>query len=70
MIEQSDPRPSTRVLKLAEHDEEKEIAFELDYLASLTVEERIRLLELKRQEIRTLLEMHGHGRAPEVIKRA
>jgi hypothetical protein len=31
------------ILKLSVHDEEKELEFELDYLSSLTFEERLKL---------------------------
>jgi len=68
------PNPSerrvTRILKLAEHDEEREIAFELEYLASLTVEERFDMMERKRRDILATLELCGHGRTRQIVKRA
>ena len=58
-----------RVLKLAVDDEEKELEFELDYLSSLTFEER---LEMMREKSRAMLKQmidHGHRIPFEIIKR-
>jgi hypothetical protein len=59
----------TRILKLREHDEEKEIAFDLEWLASLSVAERFDLMFRKSEEIRKLLIQSGHGTPPEIVKR-
>ena len=37
----------TKILKLTEHDEQLEIEFELEFLNSLSVQERFQLLEEK-----------------------
>lgn len=58
------------ILKLDSHNEEQEMEFELDYLLSLSLRDRISLLERKRQEIRDLLNRHGHSRPAEIIKRS
>jgi hypothetical protein len=60
---------ATKVLKLAEHDEQREIAFELDFLATLSVDQRMEMMERKRREILALLELGGHGRTRQIIKR-
>jgi len=39
------------VLKLAADDEEKELEFELDYLSSLTFEERLKMMREKSREM-------------------
>ena len=58
------------ILKLDEHDEDKEIEFELDYLMSLTIAQRF---ELMRQKTMELLKLSGRINADrkttEVIKR-
>jgi len=57
------------VLKLDHDDEERERAFELDYLLSLSTPERFRMMiETSEQMKRTLLR-HGHRKPVEVIKR-
>jgi hypothetical protein len=58
------------VLKLDEHDENKEIAFELDYLASLTTRQRFQMMFTKRQEMLSLLKKPDANRTTtEIIKR-
>jgi len=56
-------------LKLNEHDEEKEIEFELSWLPSLSTEQRFDLMFKKSRELVALLEANGHRRSPEIIKR-
>ena len=60
----------TRVLKLDDHDEEKEIEFELSWLLSLTIQERFKLMQAKTHELIELLEKNGHKRTPQVVKRS
>ena len=60
----------TTILKLLDSDEEKEIQFELDYLFSLTVQERFKLMMNRNRELFNILENNGHRRSPEIIKRA
>lgn len=57
------------VLKLSDHDEEKEIEFELEWLLSLTVEQRFVLMFRKSRELIQLLEDNGHRRPDQIIKR-
>ena len=58
-----------RVLKLAVDDEEKELEFELDYLSSLTFEERLKMMREKSREMLKQMIDHGHRRSFEIIKR-
>jgi hypothetical protein len=57
------------VLLLKKDDEQKEIEFELQYLLSLTVQERFQLMRRKSREMLALLEQNGHGKTAEVVKR-
>ena len=57
------------ILKLGEHDEHKEIAFELDYLASLTTSQRFQMMFAKREEMLSLLKKSNANRTTtEIIK--
>ena len=58
------------ILKLTDHDEEKEIIFELNYLLSLSIRERFQLMFNRNRELINLLEKNGHRRSPEIVKRA
>jgi riboflavin synthase len=58
-----------RVLKLTVHDEEQELEFELDYLSSLTFEERLKMMREKSREMLKQMIDHGHRRPFEIIKR-
>ena len=60
---------NTRVLKLSADDEEKELEFELDYLSSLTFEERLKMMTEKSREMLKQMIDHGHRRSFEIIKR-
>jgi hypothetical protein len=57
------------ILKLSQADEAKELEFELDYLASLTFEERLTMMRQKSREMLRQMIEHGHRRPFEVIKR-
>ena len=62
------------ILKLDEHDEDKEIEFELDYLTSLTTSQRFEMMFTKTREmLRLLSSATGKKDKPrkttEVIKR-
>ncbi|OIO32979.1 MAG: hypothetical protein AUJ70_04195 [Candidatus Omnitrophica bacterium CG1_02_40_15] len=57
------------ILKLARHNTEKEIDFELKYLRSLSVKKRFEMMFKKTKEIVKLLERHGHRKPFEIIKR-
>ena len=52
------------ILVLKKHDEERELEFELDYLESLSLEERFALMLSKSRELRINLDNNGHLRAP------
>jgi len=58
------------ILKLSGTDEERELEFELDYLASLTFEERLQMMRQKSKEMLRQMVEHGHRRSFEVIKRS
>jgi hypothetical protein len=58
-----------RVLKLAVDDEEKELKFGLDYLSSLTFEERFEMMREKSREMLKQMIEHGHRKPFEIIKR-
>ena len=60
---------NTRVLKLSADDEEKELEFELEYLSSLTFEERLKMMTEKSREMLKQMIDHGHRRSFEIIKR-
>ena len=57
------------ILKLSQADEVKELEFELDYLASLTFEERLNMMRRKSTEMLRQMIEHGHRRPFEVVKR-
>jgi hypothetical protein len=58
-----------RVLTLSADDEEKELEFELNYLSSLTFEERLKMMREKSKEMLKQMIDHGHRRSFEIIKR-
>lgn len=57
------------VLKLAKHDEKREIEFELDYLLSLTAKQRFEMMFEKSRRLAALLRRNGRRKAAKVIKR-
>lgn len=57
------------ILVLESPDEEKEIEFELNYLLSLSLSQRISLMQAKSQELKTLLINNGHRKTTPIIKR-
>lgn len=57
------------VLRLSASDEEKELEFELDYLSSLTFEERLKMMREKSREMLKQMIDYGHRRSFEIIKR-
>lgn len=59
-----------RVLKMVRHDERTEIEFELGFLASLSIEQRVALVLERSRLLREMLENHGHTLAPGHSKRA
>ena len=59
----------TRILKLAHHDPDRELEFELKFLKSLTIQQRFTLMQRKSQELLALLNAHGYRRTPQIVKR-
>ena len=57
------------VLKLKEDDEQREIEFELAYLASLTTQQRFQMMRQKSHEMVLLLRRNEHRKSTQVIKR-
>ncbi len=57
------------VLKLKKANENQEIEFELDYLASLTTRQRFQMMLLKSREMALLLKRNGRRRSTQVVKR-
>jgi hypothetical protein len=57
------------ILKLDRHNEEREIEFELDYLASLTTAERFQMMFQKTEEMLSLLKRNEYRKTTEIIKR-
>lgn len=57
------------ILKLSKADEEREIEFELAFLARLTVRQRFQMMFTKSQEMTELLRRREHRKAAQIIKR-
>ncbi len=57
-------------LKLSKHNEKREIELELNYLSSLTTQQRFQMMFKKTQEMLKLLRHDGRRRAHQIIKRA
>ena len=57
------------ILKTDFNDEEKEIEFELEYLLSLTADQRFQMMFQKSKELAAMLVKNGHRKTPEIIKR-
>ena len=60
------------ILKIGpgEDDEDRELAFELDYLLSLTTEQRFEMMFRRSREIVEELIRRGHRKPFEVVKRS
>lgn len=57
------------ILKLSKDDEDREIEFELNYLLSLTTQQRFQMMLKKTQEVRNLLGRSGYRRTVKIFKR-
>ena len=57
------------VLKLEKTNERQEIAFELDYLTSLTTRQRFQMMLQKSREMLLLLKRNGRRKSTQVVKR-
>ncbi len=61
--------PLTRILKLDHDDEEKELAFELDFQLSLTTKQRFDMMIKRSNAIKRMLLRYGHRKPVEIVKR-
>jgi hypothetical protein len=52
-----------------EHDDERELDFELDYLATLTVQQRFEMMFRRSREFKEMLERYGPRESAKVVKR-
>ena len=57
------------ILKLSQADEERELEFELNYLVSLTFEERLEMMRRKSREMLRQMVERGYRRPFEIVKR-
>jgi len=57
------------ILKTRTHNERAEIEFELDYLASLTTQQRFDMMLQKSREMASLRKRHGSRRTTQIVKR-
>ncbi len=58
------------VLKLEKHNEKREITFELAYQKTLTVQQRLDMLEERRKFFQQQLLKYGHRKPSEIVKRS
>ena len=57
------------ILILADNNIQKERDFELNYLLSLSLNQRFSMMEAKSRELKSLLSENGHRKTYTVIKR-
>ena len=57
------------ILKLGIDDETKELAFEIQFLRSLTVQQRFQMMLQKTKEMRSLLPKHERRKITQIFKR-
>jgi len=69
MAKQAVKVDSMAVLKTRTDNERVEIEFELDYLASLTTQQRFDMMLRKSREMAALRKRHGSRRTTEITKR-
>ncbi len=60
---------AVKIYKSTVNDPDAELRFELEYLASLSVEERFDMMLRRSNEIKEMLIRNGHRRPVEIIKR-
>ena len=58
------------ILKLSEDNESKELEFELEYLRSLSFEERMTMMREKSKEMLEQLVERGYRKPFEIVKRS
>jgi hypothetical protein len=57
------------ILLISKADAKKERDFELDYLLSLSLNQRISMVEARSRELKSLLAENGHRKTSAIIKR-
>ena len=70
MVQYFSMRRPTSILKLSEDDESKELEFELEYLRSLSFEERLAMMRKKSEEMMKRLVELGYRKPFEIVKRS
>jgi hypothetical protein len=65
----SDKVKAMAIRKTRTHNERAEIEFELEYLASLTTQQRFEMMLQKSREMASLRRRHGSRRTTQIIKR-
>lgn len=63
-------KKKTRILKLVHDDPEREFEFELEYLMSLTTQQRYKMMFERSREMMERMIRYGHIKPVEIIKRA
>ena len=58
------------ILKLDRDDPKRELEFELDYLMSLTTQQRFEMMIKRSNEVKEMLIRYGHRKSVETIERA
>jgi hypothetical protein len=59
----------TKILKLETDDPAAELKYELDFMASLTIQQRYDMMLQRSNEIKEMLIKNGHRKPSEIIKR-
>ena len=62
-------RHRTFILALEKDDPEKELEFELDFQASLTTQQRFKMMFDRSGEILEMMKRNGHRKSTQIIKR-
>ncbi len=62
-------KSKTRILILDHDDPKREFEFELEWLMSLTTQQRFEMMIQRSNEINEMLIRHGHRKPVEIIKR-
>jgi hypothetical protein len=57
------------ILQLKHNDEAKEIAFEIQFLQSLSIQQRFQMMQQKTKEMRALLPRNERRKTTQIIKR-
>ena len=57
------------LLKLKDHDPQRELEFELDYMGTLTTEQRFEMMRHQSRLVLETLIRHGHRKPVETVKR-